>query len=85
VPIILVGKEFWKHLDELMRKEMLSRGMIDAEDLTLYTIIDDEDEILKIIRNTPVRNGIGFSYSHNDLEKHGIVIEPGDGRIIKYD
>ncbi len=73
VPIILVGSDFWNPLHELMKKELLSRELLDAEDLILYTITDVEDEILKIIRNTPVRNGIGFK--HNDLEQHGIFIE----------
>jgi 4a-hydroxytetrahydrobiopterin dehydratase len=40
---------------------MLSRGMIDQSDIDLYTITDDEDEIILIIREAPVRNGIPFT------------------------
>lgn len=76
VPIILVGKDFWEHLDKLIREEMLERKLIESDDLALYTITDSEDEILNIIRNAPIRNGIDFSHSHKDFEKHGIVIEP---------
>jgi len=61
VPIILVGSDFWKAVEEMMRKEMLSRGMIDEPDISLYTITDDEDEIIRIIREAPVRNGIPFT------------------------
>ena len=65
VPIILVGSDFWLPFHKLMEKEMLGRGSIDSDDLKLYTITDDEDEGLKIIKNTPVRNGIEF---HHDAE-----------------
>ena len=58
VPIILVGKEYWTSMEEWMKKEMLSRGMIDTHDMNLYTITDDEDEIVDIIRKVPVHNGV---------------------------
>lgn len=74
IPIILVGSDFWRPLDELMKKELLSRKTIDREDLRLYKITDDEDEIIQIIRDAPVRNGIKFT--HKDFESSGIVIEP---------
>ncbi|MEQ1500253.1 MAG: TIGR00730 family Rossman fold protein [Parcubacteria group bacterium] len=74
VPIILVGSDFWKPLDEFIKRELLGRDTIDENDLNLYTITDDEDEILKIIRNAPIRNGLEFT--HKDLEKHGLIIEP---------
>ncbi len=65
VPIILVGSDFWKPLDELMRKELLGRGTIDADDLELYKIVDDEDEIMNIVKNSTVRNGIQFNHNHD--------------------
>ena len=73
VPIILVGSYFWEPLDELMKKELLSRGTIDPEDILLYKITDDENEILDIIRNAPIHNGIKFD--RYELEKHGIKVE----------
>ena len=60
VPIILVGKEFWTALEDFMREKMIALGTIEEEDLKLYTITDDEDEIMNIIRNAPVRNGIRY-------------------------
>ena len=78
IPIILVGSDFWNTLDELLRKEMLAKGAIDPEDLRLYKITDNLDEIIKIIKDAPVRNGIEFHhkiFSKKDLEKAGIVIE----------
>ena len=62
VPIICFGSEFWNPLHELMKNELLSRGTIEKEDLTLYTITDDINHVLDIIRNAPVRNGVEFEY-----------------------
>lgn len=69
VPIILVGSYFWKPLDEFLRQQLLGRNTIDAEDLDLYKILDDENEIIEIIKTSPVRNGIQFN--HNPNHHHG--------------
>lgn len=54
--IILVGKKYWKGLDKFIKKTLLKQGMIDKEDLGLYTITDDEDKIIEIIKNSQLRN-----------------------------
>lgn len=55
-PIILMGSEYWKPLDNFIRETMLNEfKAISPEDLDLYTITDNDDEILKIIRNAPER------------------------------
>lgn len=69
VPIILVGSEFWKPFDELMKKELLGRGTVDPEDLNLYKILDDEKEIVDVIKNSPVRNGIKFDHKDESADK----------------
>lgn len=56
VPIILVGNEYWKPIDKLMREHLLEKfKTIDKEDLDLYTITEDEDEIVEIIKKAPLR------------------------------
>ena len=74
VPVILVGTDFWKPLNDLLRKELLSRGTIDEQDLSLYTITDEEEHIIDIIRHAPFHNGIKFT--HHDMQNEGMVIEP---------
>lgn len=69
VPIILVGCDFWNPLDALMKKELLGRGTVDPEDLELYKIMDDEDEIVNVIKNSPVRNGIKFDHKDESADK----------------
>ena len=49
VPVILVGVEFWKPLDQFIRNQMLTNKLVSPEDINLYTITDDEDEIMRII------------------------------------
>lgn len=58
VPIILVGNEFWKAFDNFIREYLLKKEFIDLEDIALYTITEDENEIIEIIRKAPIRDGV---------------------------
>ena len=49
-PIILVGTEFWSHFDQLIKKQLLTAGYVKPEDIELYTITDDLDEVIEIIQ-----------------------------------
>ncbi len=62
VPIILVGREFWDGVYNMMSTELLKRGTIEDFDLTLFTITDNHDEIIDIIKKAPVRNGIPIEH-----------------------
>lgn len=56
VPVILVGKSFWQPLLDLIHQELLdTENTISADDESIYKIIDDEDEIMEIIKNAPFR------------------------------
>ncbi len=52
VPIVLVGKKFWKDLDRYLRKHMLRSGLISKGDEKLYFITDEITEIHHIIRHS---------------------------------
>ena len=60
VPIICVGSDYWKKLERFIQEELLSRGTVAAEDLTLFTITDDHDEIIELIKKVPIRNSLPF-------------------------
>lgn len=60
VPLICVGSDYWRSLEKFIGDELLSRGTITEEDLSLFHITDDHDEILKIIQEAPVRNDLDF-------------------------
>lgn len=57
LPIVLVGKKFWEPLDQFIKQTLMTENQtISPADLELYKILDDEDEILKIVNNAPMRN-----------------------------
>ena len=50
-PIILVGSDFWKPFDAVVKSIMLEKfHTINDDDQSLYEILDDHDEILKRIK-----------------------------------
>ncbi len=56
VPVILVGRDYWGKLDGFIRATLLQKfKTIGAGDLKLYTITDDEDEIIRIVSSAPMR------------------------------
>lgn len=50
-PVLLYGKDFWSPLDEFIRKSMLEKEhLISPGDENLYTITDDIDELVGLVR-----------------------------------
>lgn len=57
VPIIFVGKDFWQPLVDFFTTKMLKEyATISPEDMNLFHVLDDEDEIIKILHETPHRH-----------------------------
>jgi len=54
-PVILVGKNYWNNLDKFIKDSLLSAEKIHKEDIDLYTITDDEEEIIQLIKSSPIR------------------------------
>lgn len=76
VPIILVGVDYWTPLQDFFKEVILKGGMISKEDLSLYTITDDKDEIVRIIKEAPVRFGLAYneqSHSRHKEEPDNVV------------
>ena len=49
-PVILVGSDFWSSLVEWMEKNMLVRGTISKEELSIFKVMDDPEEIAAYIK-----------------------------------
>jgi predicted Rossmann-fold nucleotide-binding protein len=49
-PVILMGSEYWKGLHDWLRKTMLRDGLISPQDLELFQVLDDPEEIVHYIR-----------------------------------
>lgn len=58
VPIFLVGKDFWGQMHDFIINNLIRHKVISPEDIDLYKLTDDEDEIIEAIRNAPVRTGL---------------------------
>lgn len=49
-PIILMDRRMWEGLVEWMKKEQLSRGLVDADDFNFVHLVDESEDALAIIR-----------------------------------
>lgn len=59
VPVILVGKTFWQPFVDFLKNKVLEEEKgIDPEDLDLFVLTDDEEEIMGILKNTPARSKV---------------------------
>lgn len=61
VPLICVGADYWRSVESFIGKELLRRGMIEAEDTQLFHVTDSHDEVLELIRKAPIRNDLAFN------------------------
>ncbi len=57
VPIILIGTEFWNPLKDYIKDRMLKEPnqSIGPDDINLFTISDDPEEITHIIKQAPIQ------------------------------
>jgi uncharacterized protein (TIGR00730 family) len=74
-PIILFGSEFWNPLQNFFKEVLVQNKSIEEKDLSLYTITDNEDEVLQIIKKAPVRFGVRYDENsekslHNNATKN---------------
>ncbi|NOZ55079.1 MAG: TIGR00730 family Rossman fold protein [Gammaproteobacteria bacterium] len=51
IPIILVHSPYWSGLIDWFKQATLKEKMIDAEDLDLFQVLDDPDEVVNAIFN----------------------------------
>jgi uncharacterized protein (TIGR00730 family) len=67
VPVILVGNEYWNKLDGFIKDEMYARNKaVDADDMKLYTITEDEDKIIEIVKKAPIRTDMRIHHTHDN-------------------
>ncbi len=56
VPLILIGTDFWTPLQKFIEEHVYGEHRaIDKKDMNLYTITENEDEILEIVKRAPVK------------------------------
>ncbi len=56
IPVVFIGKEYWKPLDEYIRNIVYNEFQaIDREDMNIYKIVDSVDEAYELVVNSPPR------------------------------
>ena len=58
-PIILVGRDYWAGLLSWLQDTVLARGNIGPAEFSLIKVVDDPDEVVKIIREAHDGQGLG--------------------------
>lgn len=51
VPIILIGKDFWQPMVKIIEKDIFKNNYISKEDLDLFVVTDDPDEIVQRVED----------------------------------
>jgi uncharacterized protein (TIGR00730 family) len=67
IPIVLVGGDFWAGLMDWMRGTLVTRGMIDAADIDLVKLIDDDDAVVDAIFDFYEARGFAQSATEREL------------------
>jgi uncharacterized protein (TIGR00730 family) len=49
-PVLLVGADFWGDLVTWMRERLVTGGFVSAQDLELFRVTDDVEEIVDVVR-----------------------------------
>src|SRR5512145_191355 len=49
-PVILVGREYWQGLTDWIRSSMLAMGSVSEDELNLFHIVEEPEEVCEIIR-----------------------------------
>jgi len=61
IPVILVGKEYWGKLRDYMKETLISAGTIGQEEIDIFHIAENDDEVLEIIKNAPIRESLPYN------------------------
>ena len=69
-PMILFGKDYWQPLEEYFKNTLVAEDKIKIEDLNVYTITENEEEILEIIKKAPVRFGVEYDQKSENPGKN---------------
>lgn len=69
IPVILVCKDFWAPLVHWFEHTLLAQGMIDKDDLNLFTVVDKPEDVLSNIKEFYK----GRSYDPTEKEKELLI------------
>lgn len=56
-PMLLVGKNYWPALIEWIDQVLIERGLISPDDRDLFQVVDEPEEIVRIVREAHEMHG----------------------------
>jgi len=63
IPIILVGHDYWDDFAKVIKQKLIDEfHTIDKGDTDLFTITEDFDQIIEIIKKAPIRDGLTMEH-----------------------
>lgn len=71
-PVVLVGSEYWSGLVGWMKNTVLAAGNIDPEDVNLFHVVDEPEEVCAIITNRYQDRIRSVHRDRRDRERRGI-------------
>jgi len=71
-PVILVGRAYWQGLVDWMRQTVLGMGNVDGQDLELFHVVDEPDEVCEIIMNRYRDRTAAFPSERRAQERRGV-------------
>lgn len=54
-PVILVGSNFWQGFETWLKNEVMGRSYIGKEDFSIFSIVDGVEDVVNIIKSSPVK------------------------------
>ncbi len=66
-PVILFGSDYWSGLIEWLRARMLAEGCIDPEDLELFHVCDEPQEVVTLVTAHYAKTSLGVPHDR----RHG--------------
>lgn len=68
IPIILVGREFWRGMLDWFQQTLIAEGMINPQDMDLIQLIDNAEEIVSAIFNHYETRGFELSEAEREMQ-----------------
>lgn len=50
MPCVLFGTDYWQEMVGFLRRQVLRQGFVDACDLDIFTVTDDLEEVVQLVR-----------------------------------
>jgi uncharacterized protein (TIGR00730 family) len=65
-PIVLVGSTYWAGLLGWLKEKVVAEGNVHAEELDLFTVVDDPAEVVRIIKKAHAEAGFDLPRGNAD-------------------